>query len=474
MLKVGEAYSAGVSEYITQLLINSYGNRKVGQGISVTYTGLDPAPAANTVSSFSLDYRNYGEKVAENIANQKYGEEILSVFPGGKDGFISEVSDMLSYIGRFDSEDAQKKLTAIEQEFLTAFKLALKNKQTNLQNAITYYKAVAEQFKNELPYGNSWLQETAQANVTVKYGTITKSEFSELYSQENQRLQRISKDYEDAQNTYQEAYSDFEYLAYNAQAVITSLLTELVSAVSTQITAIQGVNEKGYCTYQSEQIATYTTTIEKFDGQVQSVLESFNTSEETYWGQIDISALCSSCPGTEVTTAVMNSMKDFADSQEDILGSIITALQAQIKNEGGIPKTTYVPGFNYVVRTSSVQESRESVKENASEETGVGTTIETTLPTIPTISSVSSGFGNIMNTLEIQFSTNSPTSSDLETITNAIDNLNQLSGQEGADATQVSLWKSELNAWLKTALNSGEKKTYFAEVSEGFGEGSNG
>lgn len=304
----GYAYPAEVSVGIVQSLLGTYGSRTAPEPVLRQATVVS-AGAARGVSAGAAQYTAKAEQMLATVDGLEYAKDIIGMYPGGRAGLVSELGDAFYLILKGDSDGGITRIGQIQTGFEQAAELVSSQKLADLQRQIDYLMALSDKMAKELPYGEQWFLETAEANIRAKYGSggnMLKSQYEALEAAERQRLREIAWKTEDAMNAYLAQAAQLQGFANSIGAAVANIVTKLFAAVVQEIQKIaaegqaaQDIINKAaaaaraaeiakYCSEQTAAMNNYIRLTNEFNAAVKSNLDEFKATSAAFWNKLGV------------------------------------------------------------------------------------------------------------------------------------------------------------------------------------------
>jgi hypothetical protein len=290
----GIAYPVEVSEGLVQQLLGSYGSRSsvpipVKKRQENVYGG-----AARDVTAEAKQYAIVAAQLVNNLAGMQYSDDVIALYPGGKNGLTNEISDVFYQYLSGNSSAGESRLAQVQSGFQSAVDLLTKKKQTDFQNQIDYLQQMYDTTAKELPYGYQWFLETAEANTTAKFplASTPKWKWDEEYNKEIDRLKWVNSETEQSLNDYKSQLDSLESYSQTIGSSLSSIVTKLFGDVSTQITKIAeessaAANAK-YCSDQLAAMNNYIRLSKEFNDAVDAAVADFKATNSDFWSKVGI------------------------------------------------------------------------------------------------------------------------------------------------------------------------------------------
>ena len=297
----GYAFPTEVSEGLVQNLLGTYGSRGAS-GPATKKTTVLTGDAARAVSEKAAQYAAVAEKIVAGVDAYSYAKDVFAMYPGGRAGLVGEISDVFYQYLTGNNAGGEARLTQVQDGFQKSADLLGRQKQADLQNQIDYYMANANRMQTELPYGEQWFIETAEANMAAKYGSgaqMLKSEWDGLFAAERARLREIAWETERSMNEYLAQATQLRGFADAIGPALTSLVTKLFGDVSQQVQILasqmaakaaeaQAAEVAKYCSDQTAAMNNYLRLSKEFNDAVTAALADFTTTNADFWSKAGI------------------------------------------------------------------------------------------------------------------------------------------------------------------------------------------
>ena len=298
----GVAWPTEVSEGIVQTLLSSAGSRGGAGAVAKKYVGPVAAGSARAVSAGSEKYMELSSKIVSGLDSLAYSKDVLAMYPGGKTGLINEIGDVLYWFMSGNQNDGSTRLSQVQTGFEQAADFVGRNRTAELQSQIDYLTGLSNQMARELPYGEQWFLETAEANMKARYGSgsqMLKSQYDALEIAERQRLRNIAWATENAMTEYNRQVSQIQEFMDNFGSALSAIVTKLFADLSTEIdkiakdaAAAQSVLDADasakYCKEQSEAMNNYIRMSKEFNNAVKSALEDFTATSSSFMNRVGV------------------------------------------------------------------------------------------------------------------------------------------------------------------------------------------
>jgi len=296
----GYAWPTEVSEGIVQTLLSSAGSRSGASPIGKRAAAQVASGVGRLVSGGSAKYADLASKIVSSVDALIYSKDVLAMYPGGRTGLISEIGEVLYLFSVRDGDGGAARLSQIQSGFEQSADLVGRNKSADMQSQIEYLTSLSDQMARELPYGDQWFLETAEANIKAKYGSgsqMSKSQYDGLEIAERQRLRNISWATETAMNDYLAQASKLQGFmdgfAPALSAIVTKLFAELsaeIDKILKEIAAAQaGLDAAAtakYCAAQTEAMNNYIRLSKEFNDAVKAALVDFTATSATFLNKV--------------------------------------------------------------------------------------------------------------------------------------------------------------------------------------------
>lgn len=297
----GIAYPASVSAGLVQDLIGSYGSRSLPTDMQVKRSTYVGGGAAHVVGSEGAKYAAIAASLVAGIEGMTYAAEVLGKYPGGKSGLINEIADVFYQYMSGNSTTGEARLGLIQAGFEEAVGLVSKERQANMQNQIDYLLYISDRMTKELPYGEAWFLETAEANIRATHNpsSMKKWQWDELLTAEAQRLRWIASETERNLDAYNRQIAELKGFANTIGPALSELVTRLFGAVSTEIQKIaaeaakaneaeQAAAREKYCAEQTAAMNNYIRLTKEFNDVIEAALMDFTAANSEYWVKVGI------------------------------------------------------------------------------------------------------------------------------------------------------------------------------------------
>jgi hypothetical protein len=257
--------------------------------------------AAHAVGSEGAKYVATATSLVNGVEGMTYATEVLGKYPGGKTGLINEIADVFYQYMSGNSVTGEARLGLIQAGFEEAVGLVSKERQANMQNQIDYLLYISDRMTKELPYGEQWFIETAEANIRAKYNpsSMKKWQWDDLITTEKQRLRWIAAETERNLDAYTRQIADLKGFANAIGPALSELVTRLFGAVSTEIQKLaeeaaknneaeQAAAREKYCSEQTAAMNNYIRLTKEFNDVIEAALTEFAAANSEYWVKVGV------------------------------------------------------------------------------------------------------------------------------------------------------------------------------------------
>jgi len=310
----GVAWPTDVSEGIVQTLLSSAGSRGVTSApVAKKYAGQVAAGSARVVSGGSAKYADIASKIVSGVDPLVYSKDVLEMYPGGRSGLVGEIGDVLYLFTSGDGDGGTSRLSQVQSGFEQSADLVGRNKLAETQSQIEYLTGLSNQMARELPYGEQWFLETAEANIKAKYGTgaqMSKSQYDGLEIAERQRLRNIAWATETAMNDYLAQVSKLQGFMNGFGPAPSAIVTKLFADLSAEIdkilkefaaaqsildakyaseqAAAQSAANSNYCKEQNAAMNNYIRMSKEFNDAVKAALADFTATSAAFLNKVGV------------------------------------------------------------------------------------------------------------------------------------------------------------------------------------------
>jgi len=298
----GYAFPKEVGEALVVELLRTAGSRSPGGAPVYSSGGQVAVGSARGVSAGATKYADLAAKVVSGIDGLAYSKEVVAMYPGGRAGLTNEISDAFFQVLSGDTGGGMDRLSQVQSGFEQAAELVSKQKQNDLQSQSNYAMSMADKMARELPYGESWFLETAEANMKARYGTgasMLKREWDVLEEAERKRLRDLAYNAEIAMDTYTTKARELQGLADSFGPALSKLVTTLFNGVTGEVDRIfkevaadkaakQAVVAAKYCKDQTDATSNYIRLSNEFNSAVKSALDDFVATNAAFWSKIGV------------------------------------------------------------------------------------------------------------------------------------------------------------------------------------------
>jgi len=309
----GIAYPTVVSETLVQNLLGTYGGRSAtGEIPRYKKSAIVTGKSAREVSEESKKYFDTAGKIVSGIESMEYAQDVIGLYPGGKTGLISEISDVFYLYLNGENIKGANRLSQVQAGFEESVELVTQQKKADLQSQIDYLIAMSDKMTRELPYGEAWFLETAEANTTAKFplATTKKWLWEEEYEKEIKRLRWVASETETARNEYTRKSQELQGYADRIGTALSNMVLNLFNAVIAEIQIIAKKNaeetaieeekrrkkqeeeskiaKEKYCKEQTEAMNNYSRLSKEFNDALAAAMLDFNTTNAEFWVKVGI------------------------------------------------------------------------------------------------------------------------------------------------------------------------------------------
>lgn len=296
----GIAYPTEVSAGLVQDLIGTYGSRTPSdpQYKRTTYIS---GGAAHEVSGEGAEYIQTATRIVSGIEGMNFASDVLSRYPGQKAGLIAEIADVFYQYMTGNSTSGEARLGQIQAGFQEAVDLVTKQKQADMQNQIDYLMYISNKMAKELPYGEAWFLETAEANIraTNDPSSMKKWRWDELISAEAQRLRWVAAETERQMDAYEKQAAELRGYASAIGPALSEMVTKLFGDVAAEIQGLSAESAKRlaaeqaeairkYCSEQQAALDNYLRLTKEFNAVIEEAVTNFTVTNTEFWSKVGV------------------------------------------------------------------------------------------------------------------------------------------------------------------------------------------